>query len=153
MDTTTWMMVRQKSLFFMILRIWCFFSNTDWKDFKVFFFNLFNPFNPCSKNSYYPSHPCHPCSKKINNWVGVKRMFSSKWPRNLTFFVGKDVAMALGYSNPSNALQVHVDNEDKTTYLIQVSGLKYKSKTTFINESGLYSLILSSQPLIARPHQ
>ena len=70
-----------------------------------------------------------------------------------TFFVGKDVAMALGYSNPSNALQVHVDNEDKTTYLIQVSGLKYKSKTTFINESGLYSLILSSQPLIARPHQ
>ena len=80
-------------------------------------------------------------------------MFSSKWPRNLTFFVGKDVAMALGYSNPSNALQVHVDNEDKTTYLIQVSGLKYKSKTTFINESGLYSLILSSQPLIAHPHQ
>jgi len=62
-----------------------------------------------------------------------------------TFFVGKDVAMALGYSNPSNALQVHVDKEDKTSYLIQVSGSNYKSKTVIINESGLYSLILSSK--------
>lgn len=62
-----------------------------------------------------------------------------------TFFVGKDVAMALGYSNPSNALQVHVDKEDKTSYLIQVSGSNYKSKTIIINESGLYSLILSSK--------
>ncbi|MBQ3926204.1 MAG: Bro-N domain-containing protein [Bacteroidaceae bacterium] len=31
------------------------------------------------------------------------------------FFVGKDVAMALVYKNPSNALQVHVDSEDKTS--------------------------------------
>jgi prophage antirepressor-like protein len=41
-------------------------------------------------------------------------------------FVGKDVAQALGYKNPSNALQVHVDSEDKTSYLIQVSGSAYK---------------------------
>lgn len=62
-----------------------------------------------------------------------------------TFFVGKDVAMALGYSNPSNALQVHVDKEDKTSYLIQVSGTNYKANTLFVNESGLYSLVLSSK--------
>ena len=60
-------------------------------------------------------------------------------------FVGKDVAQALGYKNPSNALQVHVDPEDKTTYPIQVSGSNYKSNTLFVNESGLYSLILSSK--------
>ena len=62
-----------------------------------------------------------------------------------TFFVGKDVAKALGYKNPSNALQVHVDSEDKTSYLIQVSGSTYKANTLFINESGLYSLVLSSK--------
>ncbi|WP_084162888.1 Bro-N domain-containing protein [Prevotella sp. RM4] len=62
-----------------------------------------------------------------------------------TFFVGKDVASALGYKNPSNALQAHVDSEDKTSYLIQVSGSNYKTNTLFINESGLYSLVLSSK--------
>ena len=62
-----------------------------------------------------------------------------------TFFVGKDVASALGYKNPSNALQAHVGSEDKTSYLIQVSGSNYKSQTVVINESGLYSLILSSK--------
>ena len=61
------------------------------------------------------------------------------------FFVGKDVAKALGYRNPSNALLVHVDTDDKTTYPIQVSGSNYKTNTMFINESGLYSLILSSK--------
>ena len=64
---------------------------------------------------------------------------------NQIMFVGKDVAMALGYKNPSNALQVHVDSEDKTSYLIQVSGSNYKANTLFVNESGLYSLILSSK--------
>jgi prophage antirepressor-like protein len=62
-----------------------------------------------------------------------------------TFFVGKDVAEALGYKNPSNALQVHVDEEDKTSYLIQVSGSNYKANTLMLNESGLYSLVLSSK--------
>ena len=62
-----------------------------------------------------------------------------------TFFVGKDVASALGYKNPSNALQAHVDSEDKTSYLIQVSGSNYKTNTLFINESGLYALVLSSK--------
>lgn len=63
---------------------------------------------------------------------------------NQIMFAGKDVATALGYKNPSNALQVHVDSEDKTSYLIQVSGSNYKANTLFVNESGLYSLVLSS---------
>ena len=57
----------------------------------------------------------------------------------------KDVATALGYANPSNAVSVHVDKEDKTSYLIQVSGSNYKANTALINESGLYALILSSK--------
>ena len=61
------------------------------------------------------------------------------------WFIGKDVAVALGYANPSNAVSKHVDKEDKTSYLIQVSGSNYKTNTTFVNESGLYSLILSSK--------
>ena len=61
------------------------------------------------------------------------------------WFVGKDVATALGYANPSNAVSVHVDKEDKTSYLIQVSGSNYKANTALINESGLYALIVSSK--------
>ena len=57
----------------------------------------------------------------------------------------RGLSPARGYKNPSNALQVHVDPEDKTTYPIQVSGSNYKTNTTFVNESGLYSLILSSK--------
>ena len=60
-------------------------------------------------------------------------------------FVGRDVATALGYAKPENALAVHVDTDDKTTTLIQGTGSNYKSKTVLINESGLYALILSSK--------
>ena len=60
-----------------------------------------------------------------------------------TFFVGKDVAKALGYSKPQNALRTHVDKEDKSTAPIQ--GTAYETRVIIINESGLYSLILSSQ--------
>ena len=61
------------------------------------------------------------------------------------WFVGKDVAMMLGYAKPENAIATHVDSEDKTTTLIQGTGSNYKSKTMLINESGLYALILSSK--------
>ena len=61
------------------------------------------------------------------------------------WFVGKDVASVLGYAKPENAVAIHVDNEDKTTTLIQGTGSNYKSKAIIINESGLYSLILSSK--------
>ena len=61
------------------------------------------------------------------------------------WFVGKDIAVALGYAKPENALSVHVDDEDKTITLFQGSGSNYKSNTTIINESGLYSLVFSSK--------
>ena len=61
------------------------------------------------------------------------------------WFVGKDVASVLGYAKPENAVAIHVDSEDKTNALIQCPGSNYKSKTMLINESGLYSLILSSK--------
>ena len=60
-------------------------------------------------------------------------------------FCAKDVASELRYKKPENAIAVHVDNEDKTTTLIQGTGSNYKSQATFINESGLYALILSSK--------
>ena len=61
------------------------------------------------------------------------------------WFVGKDVASVLGYVSPHRAVFDHVDEDDKTSVLIQHSGSNYKSKTMFINESGLYALILSSK--------
>ena len=60
-----------------------------------------------------------------------------------TFFVGKDVAKALGYTNPPKALRDHVDEEDKLGERIVLSG-QYR-EAIFINESGLYSLVLSSK--------
>ena len=62
---------------------------------------------------------------------------------NQIMFVGKDVATALGYAKPQNALATHVDKEDKSTAPIQ--GTAYETRVTLINESGLYSLILSSK--------
>ena len=59
--------------------------------------------------------------------------------------MGKDVATALGYAKPENAVSNHVDSEDKTSTLIQGSGSNYKSKAIIINESGMYSLILGSK--------
>lgn len=64
---------------------------------------------------------------------------------NEPWFVGKDVASILGYAKPENAIANHVYEEDKTSTLIQGSGSNYKSKAIIINESGLYSLILSSK--------
>ena len=63
---------------------------------------------------------------------------------NQIMFVGKDVATALGYAKSRNALAVHVDEEDKKDALIQ-GPLGGTQKMTIINESGLYSLILSSK--------
>ena len=66
------------------------------------------------------------------------------------WLVGKDVAQALGYSDPSSAVSKNVDPEDKTTLLLEQDGSHYKSKTTIINESGLYSLVLASKLPSAR---
>ncbi|MGX0298301.1 anti-repressor protein [Staphylococcus hominis] len=64
---------------------------------------------------------------------------------NEPYFVGSDVAKILGYLKPANAIANHVDDEDKTTTLIQGTGSNYKSKAVIINESGLYNLIFSSK--------
>ena len=58
-------------------------------------------------------------------------------------FIGKDVALALGYSNTRDALNKHVDQEDKGTVAIRDTA--YETRAIVINESGLYSLILSSK--------
>lgn len=67
---------------------------------------------------------------------------------DMPWFVGYDVAKALGYAKPRNAISVHVDDEDKNTALIQGAiqgGTQGNPNMTIINESGLYSLILSSK--------
>ncbi len=59
------------------------------------------------------------------------------------YFVGKDVAEILGYTNTPKAIKDHVDSEDKLAERIVISG--QNREVIFINESGLYSLILSSK--------
>lgn len=61
------------------------------------------------------------------------------------YFVGKDIAVILGYAKPENAIANHVDAEDKTLTPIQGGCSTGIQNTTIINESGLYSLILSSK--------
>lgn len=58
------------------------------------------------------------------------------------YFVGKDVAEILGYTNPQKAIRDHIDEEDKT---LNESFTVNGTKGILINESGLYSLILSSK--------
>lgn len=61
------------------------------------------------------------------------------------WFVGRDVATAMGYAKPENALKSHVDTEDSALTPIQGGCSTGIQQTTIINESGLYSLILSSK--------
>lgn len=63
---------------------------------------------------------------------------------NEPWFVGKDVAKVLGYAKPENALATHVDEDDSLKQGITDS-LGRTQNTTIINESGLYSLVLSSK--------
>ena len=60
------------------------------------------------------------------------------------FFIGKEVAEKLGYINPHKAIRDHIDSEDKRTerFVHPLGGVQ---ATIIINESGLYSLILSSK--------
>ena len=60
-----------------------------------------------------------------------------------SWFVGKDVAIALGYNNPRDAFKKHIDEEDKG--VAKCDTLGGTQETTIINESGLYSLVLSSK--------
>jgi len=60
------------------------------------------------------------------------------------WFVGKDVAEILGYSNPRDALSKHVDSEDKNSVAIH-DGNKGNPNLTIINESGVYALVFGSK--------
>lgn len=59
------------------------------------------------------------------------------------YFVGTNITTILGYTNPQKAIRDHVDDEDKLTERIVLSG--QNREVIIINESGLYSLILSSK--------
>lgn len=71
--------------------------------------------------------------------VRVVEMAGEPW------FVGKDVAEILGYSKARNAIAAHVDNLDKALAPIQGGCSTGTQNTTIINESGIYSLVLSSK--------
>ncbi len=62
---------------------------------------------------------------------------------NEPWFIGKDVAEVLGYKNTRDALKVHIDVDDKAGVVIHDG--RQNREMTVINESGLYSLILSSK--------
>lgn len=74
------------------------------------------------------------------NGLDVRTVFIDGEP----YFVGKDIAEILGYAKSRNAIKNHVDDEDKKTAPIQ-GDLGGTQTMTVINESGLYSLILSSK--------
>ena len=76
-----------------------------------------------------------------NQEFGAIRTMSNE--QGEPMFCAKDVALALGYQNPERTIRKFVVTEDKVvTELVTTGG---KKLTTFINESGLYSLILSSK--------
>lgn len=60
------------------------------------------------------------------------------------YFVGKDIAEALGYSNPRDAIAKHVDDEDKNSVAFR-DGTSGNPNITVINESGVYALVFSSK--------
>lgn len=73
-----------------------------------------------------------------NNQVRTLLINDEPW------FVGKDVAEILGYSNPRDALSKHVDSEDKNSVAIH-DGNKGNPNLTIINESGVYALVFGSK--------
>ena len=64
------------------------------------------------------------------------------------WFKGKNIALILGYSDTDQALRKHTDNEDRKSYPVKTTG--QVRWYTVINESGFYSLVLSSKLETAR---
>ncbi|MBQ3631499.1 MAG: Bro-N domain-containing protein [Prevotella sp.] len=71
----------------------------------------------------------HGCSRFSEYWDKCTGANLRPCRFGWTFFMGKDVAEALGYTAPQNALAAHVDDEDKTTTLIQGTGSKIKANS------------------------
>ena len=77
-----------------------------------------------------------------NQEFGAIRTLSNE--QGEVLFCAKDVAVALGYKNPTKAARIHVDEEDRC--MSEMDTLQRGAQSTiFINESGLYALILSSK--------
>ena len=75
--------------------------------------------------------------------IYVSDWFDACMVEGETYFVGKDVADALGYVNPTKAVSVHVDEEDRSMSEMDTHQ-RGKREMSIINKSGLYALILSS---------
>ena len=85
----------------------------------------------------------NPMGIQVFNHVAFGNLRMMTDEKGQPFFVGKDVATALGYSNPRKAMLDHVDNDDKgVTKCYTLGG---QQSFTVINESGLYSLVLASK--------
>ena len=84
-----------------------------------------------------------PAIRKTGGYIAGEKDMTDEELICKAWFVGKDVAEALGYGNASKTIIIHVADEDKTSVVIPDSGSNYKSKAIIINESGLYSLIFS----------
>ena len=87
------------------------------------------------------------CNMNTNNQIFHHELFGEirtmTDEKGETFFVGKDVAEALGYKNYRDAIGKHVDNEDKG--VVKCDTLGGSQDLSVINESGLYSLVLQSK--------
>ena len=80
--------------------------------------------------------------KFISNDLGIELKSYIDKQQNI-FFIGKDVAKILGYRDTNQAIRKHVDEEDKFKGAVETTGGLQQS--FFINESGFYSLVLSSK--------
>lgn len=98
-----------------------------------------NPTNSLSVNS---SNSLPIITTFVNSDMKIK--VRSVLINNEPYFVGKDVAIALGYSRPQNAIAEHVDEDDALKQGITDS-LGRIQDTTIINESGVYSLVFGSK--------
>ena len=85
----------------------------------------------------------NPTGIQVFNHVAFGNLRMMTDEKGQPFFVGKDVAEALGYSNPRKAMLDHVDNDDKG--VTKCDTLGGQQSFTVINESGLYSLVLASK--------
>ena len=87
----------------------------------------------------------NPTGIQVFNHVAFGNLRMMTDEKGQPFFVGKDVATALGYSNPRKAILDHIDNEDKEDGVTIRDSIGRRQKAIFINESGLYSLVLASK--------
>ena len=85
----------------------------------------------------------NPTGIQVFNHVAFGNLRMMTDDKGQPFFVGKDVATSLGYKNVNDALNKHVDSEDKG--VANCDTLGGKQAMIFINESGLYSLVLASK--------